>query len=218
MPGMLGRKLGMTNIFDTEGRVIPVTLIEAGPCFVLGVKTAEKSGYSSILLGYEEKKKKHVTKPEKGWFDKIKITPKKVVKEMRVSKNPSHKVGDTIGVDIFKAGNYIDVTGKTIGKGFQGGMKRWNWAGGEKGHGSMHHRAPGSIGSSSYPSRVFKGHHLPGHMGAVKQTTQNLKIEFVDAEKNILAVRGAVPGHKGGFLLVKHSKKRPPKEEPKAKK
>lgn len=213
MTGILGKKIGMTNIFDKEDRFVPVTIIEAGPCLVLGTKTKEKAGYAAIVLGYGEMKAQRVKKSEKGWFDKLKISPKRIVKEIRTERALSFKTGDKISADIFKNGDYVDVRGTTIGKGFQGGMKRWKWAGGEKGHGSMFHRAPGSIGASSYPSRVHKGKTMPGHMGAVKRTMQNLKVVHVDAEKNILAIKGSVPGHKGAFLVLKHAKKMPPKAE-----
>lgn len=215
MAGILGKKIGMTNIFDQDGYFVPITLIEAGPCPILGIKEAEKHGYFSVILGFEEKKAKRVTKPEKGFFDKLKISPKRVIKEIRTDAVPNQKVGETVAVSIFKNGDYVDITGTTIGKGFQGGVKRWHWRGGDGSHGSMFHRAPGSIGASSFPSRVWKGQHLPGHMGAVKATIQSLEVVIVDEEKNLLAVRGTVPGHKGGFLIVKHAKKRKPKEKPK---
>jgi len=208
MAGILGRKIGMTNIFDNNGRVVPVTLIEAGPCFVVALKTKEKDGYAALALGYGEVKEKKVTKPQKGIFDKIKITPKKIIKEIRLKAPTTHKIGDEIGVNVFKVGDYIDVSGRTIGKGFQGGMKRWNWSGGQAGHGSMFHRAVGSIGASSYPSRVHKGKTMPGHMGAVMRTVQSLEVMDVDAEKKLLAVRGSVSGHKDTLLFIRHAKKR----------
>jgi large subunit ribosomal protein L3 len=157
MLGILGKKIGMTNIFDQEGRFVPVTLIEAGPCPVLKIKSKDKYGYSAILLGYGEKKPSKITRPQGGWFKKLKTSPKKIIKELRSEDAPKYKTGDIIGVSIFKAGDYVDISGTTIGKGFQGGVKRWNWAGGDAGHGSMFHRAPGSIGASSFPSRVFNG-------------------------------------------------------------
>ncbi|MBN1353671.1 MAG: 50S ribosomal protein L3 [Candidatus Omnitrophica bacterium] len=212
MASILGKKIGMTNVFDEEGYFIPVTIIEAGPCYILGIKTVDKDGYSAVVLGYGEKKPKQVKKPEKGWFDKLKITPKKVVREIRLANGAGYKVGDALNVNIFKNGDYIDVSGTTIGKGFQGGVKRWHWRGGDGSHGSMFHRAPGSIGASSYPSRVHKGKTLPGHMGNVKRTIQNLKLVGVDPEKNLLIVKGSVPGHKGSLLTVSHAKKRPPKD------
>ena len=207
MASILGKKIGMTNIFDNEGRFVPVTVIEAGPSVVLGTRTKDKEGYTAMVLGYEDKKESKVKKPEAGWFKKIGISPKKTVKEVRLFTNPECKTGEVISVNLFKAGDFIDVTGTSIGKGFQGGMKRWHWSGGEKGHGSMFHRAPGSIGASSYPSQVHKGKTLPGHMGNVKKTIQNLEIMEVDEAKNLIAVKGGVPGHKGNILFIRHAKK-----------
>jgi len=206
MNGLLGKKIGMTNIFDQEGRFVPVTLIEAGPCLVLDIKTKEKCGYSAVILGYGQKKPSRVKMPQKKW-------PVRVIKEIRTDRPAAVKVGDKIGVGLFKSGDYVDISGTTIGKGFQGGMKRWGWRGGGSGHGSMFHRAPGSIGASSYPSRVHKGKTMPGHMGAVKRTTQNLKIVSVDEEKNMFSIKGSVAGHRGSFLVIKHAKKRPPKDD-----
>ena len=213
MNGILGKKIGMTNIFDKDGRFIPVTLIEAGPCVVLGAKTKERDGYSSVLLGFGEKKAKKVKKPQEKLFKKLGVSPKKFIREIRTNGSTGLVAGDKVEVRIFKQGDFVDVAGVTIGKGFQGGVKRWHWAGGETSHGSMFHRAPGSIGASSFPSRVFKGQHLPGHMGAVRRTVQNLRVIVIDEEKNFLAVKGAVPGHRGNFLIVKHARKRPPKKE-----
>ena len=223
MNGILGKKLGMTNLFNAKGNFVPVTIIEAGPCHVVGIRTKQKEGYSAVLLGFEEIKDKHVANPQKKWFQKISVSPKRYVKEIRINEDPQHKIGDKVAVSaIFKKGDYVDVRGTTIGKGFQGGMKRWNWAGGEEGHGSMFHRAPGSIGASSFPSRVFKGQHLPGHMGAVKQTIQNLEVVDIDEEKNLLLVKGSVTGHDGTFLVIKQAKKKKSKkisgDETKAKK
>ena len=214
MNGLLGKKLGMTNIFDQDGRFVPVTLIEAGPCVVLGTKTKAKEGYSAVVLGFDDIREDKVNNSQKKWFQKLKIGAKRTVKEFRTKTEPTCKVGDKINVDnIFKNGDFVDVSGTTIGKGFQGGVKRWHWAGGEAAHGSMFHRAPGSIGASSYPSRVFKGQHLPGHMGAKKRTTQNLEVVSVDQEKNILAVKGSVSGHSGTLLVIKQALKMPPKAE-----
>ena len=218
MIGILGKKIGMTNIFDDNGRFVPVTLIEAGPCAVLGKKTEEKSGYCALLLGYSDKKAKRTTLPVRKWFEKLGVSPKKMVKEIRTAKEAPYEIGDIIDAGIFKEGDWVDVTGITKGKGFQGGMKRWNWAGGVGSHGSMFHRAPGSIGASSYPSRVWKGQHLPGHMGAKKTTAQKLKIVKVEKDKNILMIKGAVPGHKGCFLLINDAKKHPNVREPKEEK
>ena len=207
MAGTLGRKIGMTSIFDEAGHCVPVTLIEAGPSFVLGIKTKNRDGYSGIVLGFGEKKKTRVKKPQERFFAKIKVSPKRFIREIKTGPDAKHAPGDKLEAKLFKPGEFIDVTGTTIGKGFQGGMKRWHWSGGDKSHGSMFHRAPGSIGASSFPSRVFKGQHLPGHMGAGKRTVQNAQIVIVDEEKNLLAVKGAVPGPKGGFLVLRHAKK-----------
>ena len=215
MNGILGKKIGMTNIFDEEGRLIPVTLIEAGPCVVLEVKTKESAGYSAVLLGFGEKKEKKVKEPQKGLFKKLKISPKNVIKELRIEGASPHKCGDKVDLSVFRSGNYVDITGTTIGKGFQGGMKRWGWSGGEAGHGSMFHRRVGSVGASSYPSRVHKGKTMPGHMGSEKCTMQSLQIVSVDVERSTLAVKGSVPGHRDSLLIVKQAKKRPPKAEAK---
>lgn len=210
MTGILGKKIGMTNIFDEEGRFIPVTLVEAGPCFVLGTKTKENAGYNAVILGYGGRKPKKTNRAQRAWFDKLKISPKRCVREFRTDGAPAFKVGDKIGVGLFKSGDYVDISGRTIGKGFQGGMKRWGWHGGEKGHGSMFHRAPGSIGASSFPSRVHKGKTMPGHMGSVMRCAQSLKVVSVDEDKNTLAIKGSIPGHRGSFVIVMYAKKRPP--------
>ncbi len=207
MVGILGKKIGMTQIFDEKGSPVPVTVIEAGPCTVLQVKTKETDGYQAVQIGFGEKREKLVTKPELGHFKKAGTTPKRFIKEIKGLDNL--KINDIISVSIFNKGEYVDVIGTSIGKGFQGGMKRHHWSGGEAGHGSMFHRAPGSIGASSFPSRVHKGHALPGHMGFDRVTAQNLEIIQIDPENNLLVVRGSVPGHKNSFLMIRESKKRP---------
>ena len=207
MGSILGKKVGMTNIFNRDGAFVPVTVIEAGPCVIVGLKTIDREGYAAMTIAYGEKKKSRVKKPEAGFFKKIGIEAKKTIKEVRLGKNPECKVGDIIAAGIFKVGDFVDITGTTKGKGFQGGMKRWNWAGGGGGHGSMFHRAPGSIGASSYPSRVHKGKTMPGHMGNVRNTVQNLEIVEVDEQNGLLAVRGGVPGPRGSLLFIKHAKK-----------
>lgn len=209
MTGILGRKIGMTTVFDESGNSIPVTVIEAGPSFVLGAKTKERDGYTSLILGYGEKKISRTSIPQKKWFEKVKVSPKRFIREIRTDDPLTHKIGDKICVDLFKEGEYVDIVGTSIGKGFQGGIKRWHWRGGPKSHGSMFHRAPGSIGASSYPSRVFKGQHLPGRMGGERKTAQNLEIVTVDKEKNLLIIKGSVIGHKGGFLVIKQALKKP---------
>ncbi len=202
--GIMGKKIGMTQIFDTEGNITPVTVVEAGPCTVLGLKDKPMK----VVLGYEAVKETRLQKPVLGFFKKIGQTPLKHVKEFESADNKDYKVGDLLKADLFKAGDFVDVTGTSIGKGFQGGMVRWNWNGGPAAHGSMHHRRVGSIGSSSDPSRVYKGQHMPGHMGMDTVTVQSLRVMRVDADQNLILVKGAVPGHKNGVVVINKSKKR----------
>ncbi len=205
--GLIGRKVGMTQIFDEKGLIVPVTVIEAGPCVVSQVKTAEKDGYNAIQLGFGEVKDKHINKPEKGHFSKSKIDTKKHLREFRMDSIENVKVGDELKADIFAAGDKIDVQGKTKGKGFQGVIKRHGQHRGPMGHGSMYHRRPGSMGACSTPSRVFKGKKLPGHMGTLTVTIQNLDVVRVDLDKNVLLVKGSVPGPKGAILKIKSTVK-----------
>ena len=208
MKGILGKKIGMTQLYTEKGALVVVTLIEAGPCTVLGVKELAKDNYTAIKLGFDNKKESRTIKPDLGNFKKADSKPKRFVKEIRLESTEGYKVGQEIKVDIFKEGEFVDITGISKGKGFQGGMKRWNWTGGDSGHGSMHHRQVGSIGASSFPSRVFKGHHMPGHMGVEKTTIQNLRILRVDKDKNLLVVKGTVPGHNNSYLTVRSAKKK----------
>ena len=201
--GIIGKKVGMTQIFDEVGNVIPVTVIETTPNTVVQIKTIEKDGYNAIQLGYGEIKDKHINKPEKGHFSKVNLTPKKHLREFRVENIENYKVGDEVKADIFQAGEKIDVQGITKGKGFQGVIKRHGQHRGPMGHGSMYHRRPGSMGSTSTPGRVFKGKKLPGHMGRVTVTIQNLDVVRVDMDKNVILVKGSVPGAKGAILKVK---------------
>lgn len=196
--GLLGKKVGMTHIFDKEGNIIPVTVVKAGPCVVLELKETP----SKVKLGYEPVKESRINRPLQGYFKKINVAPLRVVQEFVSSDNKDYNVGQEIKADFFKPGDFVDITGVSIGKGFQGGMKRWNWSGGPSGHGSMHHRRVGSIGASADPSRVFKGTHMPGHMGARRVTVQNLRVLQVDAEKGILVLSGSVPGHRNGYLQI----------------
>ena len=205
--GIIGRKVGMTQIFDEKGNVIPVTVIEAGPCVVAQVKTVEKEGYNALQLGFGEVKTKHMNKPEMGHFAKSKIDNKKHLREFRLDDISSYKVGDEVKADIFAAGEKIDVQGTSKGKGFQGVIKRHGQHRGPMGHGSMYHRRPGSMGSTSTPGRVFKGKKLPGHMGRVTVTIQNLDVVRVDMDKNVILVKGSVPGPKGAILKVKSAVK-----------
>lgn len=203
---ILGRKLGMTQIFDEKGKVIPVTVIEAGPCTVIQRKTVDNDGYDAIQLGFGEIKEKNLIKPKKGHFTKVKLAPKKHLREFRLEEI-NYNVGDEIKADVFSAGEFVDVTGTTKGKGFQGVIKRHGQSRGPMGHGSMYHRRPGSMGSTSTPGRVYKGKKLPGHMGLQTVTIQKLEIVRVDLDKNVILVKGSVPGNKGAILKIKDSVK-----------
>ena len=205
--GIIGRKLGMTQIFDEKGNVIPVTVIEAGPCVVAQVKTVETDGYNALQLGFGEIKSKHINKPKAGHFAKSKIENKKHLREFRLDSIEGVKVGDEIKADVFAAGENVDIQGISKGKGFQGVIKRHGQHRGPMGHGSMYHRRPGSMGPTSTPGRVFKGKKLPGHMGRVLVTIQNLDIVRVDMDKNVILVKGSVPGAKGAILKIKSSVK-----------
>jgi len=196
MPGILGKKIGMTSIFDANGSLIPVTVVEAGPCQVVNVRTEEKDGYSALALGYGEKKAKKLAKAQKVYFEKNSLTPASVVKEFRNFDAEAHNIGDTISVELFAVGEEVKVTGYSKGKGFQGVMKRHGFGGvGGTTHGQGDRlRAPGSIGQSSYPSRVFKGTRMAGRTGNRKTTTKGLRVVQVVPEKNIIMIKGAVPG------------------------
>ena len=207
MKTLIGKKVGMTQIFDEKGNVVPVTVIEAGPCSVVQVKSVETDGYDAIQLGFGTVKEYKVNKPVKGHFAKAKVTPMKHLREFRVSDVSSVKVGDEIKVDTFVAGESVDIQGITKGKGFQGVIKRHGQSRGPMGHGSMYHRRPGSMGPTSTPGRVFKGKKLPGHMGVETVTIQNLQVVAVDLDKNALLVKGSVPGNKGSILKIKTSVK-----------
>ena len=204
---IIGKKIGMTQIFDETGKVIPVTVIEAGPCVVAQVKTYETDGYDAIQLGYGDVKENKVNRPVKGHYAKASLTPKKHLREFRVDSIESYKVGDEVKADTFAAGDKIDVQGTSKGKGFQGVIKRHGQHRGPMGHGSMYHRRPGSMGSTSTPGRVFKGKKLPGHMGVQTITIQNLDVVRVDMDKNVILVKGSVPGVKGAILKIKTSVK-----------
>ena len=205
--GLIGKKVGMTQIFDEKGMIIPVTVIEAGPCVVSQVKTEETDGYNSIQLGFGAIKESKVNKPERGHFTKANIAPARYLREFRVDSIEDVKVGDELKADIFMAGDKIDIQGTSKGKGFQGVIKRHNQSRGPMGHGSMYHRRPGSMGSTSTPGRVYKGKNLPGHMGYETVTVQNLEIVKVDLDKNVILIKGSVPGNKGAILKIKDSVK-----------
>ena len=205
--GIIGKKIGMTQIFDEKGNVIPVTVIETAGNIVSQIKTVETDGYNAIQLGYGEIKDKHINKPEAGHFAKAKIANKKHLREFRLDDISSYKIGDEVKADIFAAGEKIDVQGTSKGKGFQGVIKRHHQSRGPMGHGSMYHRRPGSMGSTSTPGRVFKGKNLPGHTGRITVTIQNLEVVSVDLDKNVILVKGSVPGANGTILKIKQSVK-----------
>ena len=209
MKAIIGRKVGMTQIFDEKGVVIPVTVIEAGPCPVVQVKTVETDGYDAVQLGFGTVKESKVNKPEQGHFKKAGVSASKHLREFRACPEclTDVKVGAEIKVDTFEAGEKVDVQGITKGKGFQGVIKRHGQSRGPMGHGSMYHRRPGSMGSTSTPGRVFKGKKLPGHMGVQTVTIQNLDIVKVDLDKNVILVKGSVPGAKGAILKIRKTVK-----------
>jgi large subunit ribosomal protein L3 len=203
MTGILGKKIGTMQIFTEDGSLVLATAIEAGPCPVLAIRG------KSLQLGFGAiKNESRLKRPIAGIFKKLNIAPRKFIREVVRDMSKEYKIGEEIKVDLFKMGDFVDVTGTSIGKGFQGGMKRWGWKGGPGSHGSTSHRRVGSIGSSTTPGRVFKGHHLPGHMGDARVTLQNLKVVKVDTQNNLLMVKGAVPGCKNSFLMIRKAKKK----------
>ena len=207
--GIIGIKLGMTQVFAADGTSVPCTVLQAGPCVVVQRRTTQKDGYDAIQLGLVEfVKPQRINRPMAGHFKKAGVPPLRLLREFRLEAPADEtKVGDRVLVDGFAPGEVVDVTGVSKGKGFQGGVKRWHFRGGDETHGSMHHRAPGGIGASSFPSRVWKGQHFPGHMGHERVTIKNLRVVKVDSEENLLLVRGAVPGPAGGYLLIRKAKR-----------
>lgn len=203
---ILGRKQGMTQVFTEDGTHIGVTVVAAGPCVVTQVRTADNDGYDAVQLGYADTTEKRTPKPQRGHFKKAGTAPKRFVREERLQTPAGHAVGDTITVEVFSAGDIVDVTGTTKGRGFAGTIKRHGFHRGPKTHGCMNYRQPGSIGASAYPARVFKGKRMSGHFGHARQTTKNLEVVQIDPEKNLLFIRGAVPGPKGGFVQVRTAK------------
>jgi large subunit ribosomal protein L3 len=207
--GIIGKKIGMTQIFDANGKVVPVTVVEAGPCPVTQKKTLENDGYESIQLGFQDVKVERLTKPLKGHFAKADVAPKKVLKEFRLSDVSSVNVGDVIKADIFAVGDSVDVTGTSKGKGTAGAIKRWNFSRLKETHGTGPvARHAGSLGACSDPSRVYKGKKLAGHLGHEKVTVQNLSIVKIDVENNLIAIKGAIPGPKGGIVVIRDSVKK----------
>ena len=201
--GIIGRKVGMTQLFAEDGSVVPATVIKAGPCVVVQRKTATKDGYESVQLGLVDGKAPKARKPLAGHFKKANVPPTRVLREVKLAKDADPKIGDQVLVDIFENGERVDIIGTSRGKGFQGVVKRHHFAGGAATHGSMFHRAPGSIGASSFPSRVVKGMRAAGRMGGDRITVRNLKVAKVDAENNLLIVRGAIPGAPTGYLVIR---------------
>lgn len=204
---ILGKKVGMTQIFDKEGKAIPVTVIQAGPNVVVQKKTVENDGYASIQVGYEDRDEKKINKPMKGHFAKAKVATKRYLRELRLENAESFEIGQEIKADIFAEGDKVDVSGVSKGKGTAGTIKRFNAHRGPMRHGSKFHRAPGSMGASSDPSRTFKGKKLPGRMGNENTTVQNLEVVKVDAEKNYILVKGGVPGIRGSLVMIKDTVK-----------
>ena len=205
--GILGTKIGMTRIFTEDGRWIDVTVLEAGPCTVVQRKTKQRDGYEAVQIGYGDLKASRCNKPLQGHFEKAGVSPKRSLHELRVAEENELKPGDEITADIFQAGDRVDVCGTSKGKGFAGVIKRHGFKGGPGGHGSHFHRTPGSIGQSADPAKVYKGKKLPGHMGNKRVTVQNLEVVEVDAAKNLLVIRGSVPGASGGVVMVSKSVK-----------
>ena len=207
--GIIGRKLGMTQVFDDKGNAVPVTVVEAGPCFVVQKKTIENDGYSSIQLGFEDIRDKLVNKPRKGHFEKAGVSPKRVLREFRLANSENFNVGDIIKVDAFAPGDAVDVSGTSKGKGFSGVIKRWGAHRLKMTHGTGPvHRQVGSMGSNTDPSRVFKGKHMAGQLGNERVTVQNLDVVKVDLENNLIALKGAIPGPKGGIIIIADSVKK----------
>ena len=208
LKGLIGRKIGMTQIFDESGRAIPVTLLEAGPCFVSQVKSAETDGYSAVQLAFGEVKPKRLSKAELGHLKTNNLPPVRVLREFRTKKLEDINPGDELKASVFAAGEYVDVVGTSKGKGFAGAMKRHGFHGGPKSHGqSDRQRSPGSSGSGTTPGRVYKGKRRPGHMGDVQVTSSHIRVAMVDPERNLIAVQGSVPGAKGGTVVIKEARK-----------
>ena len=205
--GLLGKKIGMTQIFDENGVAVPITVIEAGPCYVTQLRNQETDGYTAVQLGYDEVKPGRITNAEKGHLKRNNLPPLRFLREFRV-KDPQVSEGDKVTVDLFALGELVDVIGTSKGRGFAGAVKRYNFRGGPKTHGQSDRlRAPGSHGSGTTPGRVFKGAHGPGHMGNDRVTVQNLTVAFIDAERNLIGVNGAIPGARGGLVMIRDARK-----------
>jgi large subunit ribosomal protein L3 len=200
---LIGKKLGMTQIFEESGKVVPVSVIEVGPCPIVQVKTTEKEGYQAIQIGFDEVKESRANKPEIGHFKKAGVGPRRILREIRVADTSAYKVGDTLDVKLFEGASVVHVTGTSKGRGFAGTIKRHNFQRGRKTHGNKNYREPGSVGASAYPSRIYPGKRMPGRMGGVKRTTRNLTLVQIDAENNLLFVKGSIPGANNGIVFVR---------------
>jgi large subunit ribosomal protein L3 len=208
MRGILGKKVGMTQVFQEDGSVVPVTVIEAGPCYVTQIRTEERDGYHAVQLGYEPAKEKHLTKGQMGHLDRAGVSLLRYLREIRIREDEAFELGQEVLVNIFEPGERVDVVGKSKGRGFAGVVKRYGFSGGPKTHGQSDRlRAPGSIGACASPGRVWKGQRMPGRMGGKRVTSQNIEVVLVDPDRNLLAVKGSVPGPKGGFVIVKEARK-----------
>lgn len=206
--GILGKKVGMTQVFDESGKAIPVTVVEAGPCPIVQIKTRERDGYDAIQLGFGNRRKNSVNRPESGHFKKANVDPPRFLREFRVNDTSDFAIGEVVDAGVFSAGDLVDVTSTSKGKGFAGVVKRWGFRGAKASHGAeKNHRRPGSIGHSAWPSRVFKGKKMPGRLGGKRVTIQNLEIIQADAERNLLVIKGAAPGPPNGFLMIKKAVK-----------
>ena len=200
---LIGKKIGMTQMFEASGKVVPVSVIEAGPCPIVQVKTAEKEGYTAIQIGFDEQKESRLSKAENGHFKKAGITPRRILREVRVEDAGSFKVGDTLDVKMFEGAKIVHVTGISKGRGFAGTIRRHHFQRGRKTHGNKNYREPGSVGASAFPSRTFPGKRMPGRMGGVPRTTRNLTLVQIDAENNLLFVKGSIPGANNGIVFVR---------------
>jgi large subunit ribosomal protein L3 len=200
---LIGKKIGMTQIFEESGKVVPVSVVEAGPCPIIQVKTLEKEGYTAIQIGFDETKASRVNEPEAGHFKKAGVPVRRILREIRVEDPSTFKVGDTLDVKLFEGAKIVHVTGTSKGRGFAGTIKRHNFQRGRKTHGNKNYREPGSVGSSAYPSRTMPGKRMPGRMGGVKRTTRNLTLVQIDAENNLLFIKGSIPGANNGIVFVR---------------
>ena len=200
---LIGKKIGMTQMFEESGKVVPVSVIEAGPCPIVQVKTAEKEGYTAIQIGFDEVKESRATKPNVGHFKKANIAPHRILREIRVDDASSFKVGDTLDVKLFEGAKIVHVTGTSKGRGFAGTIRRYHFQRGRKTHGNKNYREPGSVGASAFPSRIFPGKRMPGRMGGVQRTTRNLTLVQIDAENNLLFIKGSIPGANNGIVFVR---------------